>query len=94
VEILRDGRAFCDFRGSSGEVTVTGGRNLADDTWHRITCSRSSGKVVLTVDGTSWSRSGATGSISNNSTLYIGAKDGGGDDQFTGLMDHVVVTRG
>jgi hypothetical protein len=94
VEILRSGRAFCDFRGSSGEVTVTGTQNLANNKWHTITCARVGSSVVLTVDGTSVSRSGSIGSISSSTTLYIGAKDSSGNDQYTGLMDSVSITKG
>jgi hypothetical protein len=51
VEILRNGRAFCDYRGSSGEVKVSNGPNLADNRWHQTTCARVGNSVVLTVDG-------------------------------------------
>ncbi|SDY99528.1 Concanavalin A-like lectin/glucanases superfamily protein [Modestobacter sp. DSM 44400] len=94
VEILINGRAYCNFRGSSGEVSLSAGPNLADNRWHSITCRRSGSTVTLTVDGSSWSKSGSTGTISNNSTLYIGAKDGGGADQYTGLMDYVRIAKG
>jgi Concanavalin A-like lectin/glucanases superfamily len=94
VEILSNGRAFCDFRGSSGEVSVTGGPNVADNKWHRLSCTRSGSTVTLSVDGATYSRSGSTGSISNSSTLYIGAKDGGGADQYNGILDSVVITKG
>jgi hypothetical protein len=94
VEILRNGRAFCDYRGSSGEVKVSNGPNLADNRWHQITCARVGDSVVLTVDGASWSAGGRIGSIANSATLYIGAKDSSGNDQYTGLMDSVSVSRG
>jgi hypothetical protein len=94
VEILRSGRAFCDYRGLSGEVSVTNGPNLADNKWHTISCTRSSNSVVLGVDGASWSRSGSIGSISNSSGVYLGAKDGSGADQYAGLMDSVSITKG
>ena len=94
LEILRSGRAFCDYRGSSGEVTVTGTQNLANNKWHTITCARVGNSVVLTVDGASLSRSGSIGSIANSTTVYIGARDTSGNDQFAGLMDSVSVTKG
>jgi hypothetical protein len=94
MEILRSGRAFCDYRGSSGELSVTNGPNLADNRWHKITCARSGNSVVLTVDATSWSRSGSLGSITNSERLYIGARDTSGGDQYRGLMDSVSVSKG
>ena len=94
VEILRSGRAFCQFRGNAGTVTVSNGPNLANNQWHRITCTRSGNTVVLTVDGASWSRTGNIGSISNSSAVFIGAKNAAGEDQYTGRMDSVTVTKG
>jgi hypothetical protein len=94
MEILGGGQASCLFRGSGGEVTVTGGTNLANNAWHTVTCSRTGNSVVLTVDGSSVTRTGGTGSIANSSTVYIGAKDGSGADQYRGLMDNVSVTIG
>jgi hypothetical protein len=94
MEILVSGRAFCDYRGTSGEVSVSNGPNLADNRWHKISCARSGNTVVLTVDGASWSRSGSIGSVSNSAGLYIGAKDTSGNDQYRGLMDSVSVTKG
>ncbi|WP_448613884.1 laminin G domain-containing protein [Modestobacter sp. URMC 112] len=94
VEVVQNGRGYCNFRGSSGGVSISAGPNLADDRWHRMSCARSGNAVVLTVDGTSYSRSGPIGSITSSATLYIGAKDGGGADQYTGLMDSVTITKG
>lgn len=94
VEILRSGRGFCQFRGSAGMVTVSNGPNLANNQWHRITCTRTGNTVVLTVDGASWSKTGSIGSISNSSAVFIGAKNTAGGDQYTGLMDSVTVTKG
>ena len=94
MEILGSGAAYCEFRGSSGLGTLTGSRNLADNAWHTITCARTSTTVRLTVDGITKSRTVSTGTISNSSTLYIGAKDGGGADQYTGYMDSVTVSKG
>jgi hypothetical protein len=94
IEILRDGRAFCLFQGSSGIVSVTGSKNLADNAWHKITCKRSSSKVTLTVDGQAKSSSRPTGKISNSAKLYVGAKDGSGADQYRGYLDELVIKKG
>jgi hypothetical protein len=94
MEILGNGQASCNFRGSSAEGVMTAGPNLANNAWHTITCTRSSGSVKLTVDAAVYSRSVTTGTISNSATVYIGAKNTSGEDQYTGLMDLVSVTKG
>jgi hypothetical protein len=94
LEILGGGQAFCLFRGSAGQVQVTGGANLANNAWHTLSCSRAGNTVVLTVDGSSVSRTGSTGSIANSATVYIGAKNTAGADQYRGVMDNVSVTIG
>jgi Concanavalin A-like lectin/glucanases superfamily len=94
LEILRGGNAFCDFRGSSADGSVASSGSLADGDWHTITCSRTSSSVKLVVDGKSYSKSVKTGSIANSGSLYLGAKSGGGTDQYRGLMDRVSVSRG
>lgn len=94
VEILGGGNAFCNFRGSSGSGSVSSSRNLADNAWHTITCARTATSVRLTVDGNTYSKSVSTGSLSNTSAVYIGAKNGGGEDQYKGLMDLVSVSKG
>ena len=38
MEIFGNGKGYCQFRGSSGTVTVNAGPVLADGRWHRITC--------------------------------------------------------
>ena len=94
VEILGGGNAFCNYRGSSGSGSVSSGSNLANNAWHTITCARTSTSVRLTVDGTTYSRNVSTGTISNTSTVYLAAKNGGGEDQYRGLMDLVSVSKG
>jgi hypothetical protein len=94
VEVLRNGQAFCEFRGSAGVVSLAAGPAIADNRWHAVSCARSSAGVSLTVDGGSWSRAGSTGAITSQATLYVGAKDGSGADQYSGLMDSVSISRG
>jgi hypothetical protein len=94
LEILRSGRAYCDYRGSGGEVSISSGPNLADNKWHKISCARVGKSVVLSVDGSSWTKAGSTGTISNSVGLYIGARDSSGADQYAGLMDTVSVSKG
>jgi Concanavalin A-like lectin/glucanases superfamily len=94
VEISPSGRGYCQFEGSTGRVILVAGPNLANNAWHTIVCQRSGTTVRLTVDGTTYTRSGPTGTIANTSTLYIGAKSLSGGDQFTGVMDYVTITAG
>lgn len=94
LEILRAGNAYCNFRGSSAEGSVSSGSNLANNAWHTLTCTRTSSAVKLTVDGKSYSKSVKTGSISNTGPLYIGAKSSGGADQYTGYLDSASVSKG
>jgi hypothetical protein len=94
AEILGSGRAFCLYRGSAGAVSLSAGPSLADNRWHTITCARVGESVVLTVDGTQWTKAGKIGSITNSASVFIGAKSSAGDDQYTGLMDEVSITKG
>jgi hypothetical protein len=94
VEVLRSGQAYCEFRGASGVVSVVATRSVADNRWHAISCARGTTAVTLTVDGQTWSRAGNPGAITSAATVYLGAKDGTGADQYTGLLDSVSVSRG
>jgi hypothetical protein len=67
---------------------------LSDGRWHTIACARTASSVVLTVDGTSYTTAKKTGAITSAVTVYIGAKDGSGADQYTGLMDSVSISKG
>lgn len=94
MEVLDNGFLFCRFRGSTRAVTFRHGPNLADNAWHTVTCTRTASAIVLTVDGHSWPKAGATGAISNTSPVLIGAQNGAGVDQYEGLMDEVSVSTG
>jgi hypothetical protein len=94
AEILSSGRAFCLYRGTAGAVSLGAGPSLADNRWHTITCARVGESVVLSVDASSWSKAGKIGSITNSASVFIGAKNSAGEDQYTGLMDAVSVTKG
>jgi hypothetical protein len=94
VEILQSGKAYCEFRGSSGTGGITAGPALSDGRWHTVVCARTTSSVVLTVDGSSYSVARQTGSITSSATLYIGAKDSSGGDQYAGFMDSVSISKG
>ena len=93
MEILRTGKAFCRFTGTGGALSITAGPDLSDDRWHSIVCRKTSSGISLTVDGSSFQRSGSVGSISDSVVLLLGAKPGGGD-WYKGVMDEVSIAFG
>ena len=93
MEILQTGKAFCRFTGTGGALSITAGPDLSDDRWHTIICRKTSSGITLTVDGSSFQRSGSVGSISDSIVLLLGAKPGGGD-WYKGLMDEVSIVIG
>jgi Concanavalin A-like lectin/glucanases superfamily len=93
MEIFSNGRGYCQFRGSSGTVTVNAGPRLDDDHWHRISCVKRAGSVTLVVDGRSYGRRKRVGAIRNRAPLAVGAKASGGD-WYRGLMDEVSIKLG
>src|SRR5215210_4577440 len=54
MEILQDGRAYCQFRGSSASKSITAGPNLADNRWHILLCIKRTSSISLYVDGTTY----------------------------------------
>ena len=94
IEILQSGKAFCDFRGATHEGSLTGTKALAVNAWHTIACTRTPTSMKLVVDGVTTSKTVTTGTISNTGNLYIGAKNGSGGDQLTGLVDAVTIKKG
>lgn len=94
LEILSSGTAFCDFRGSSADGSVSSSAALSVASWHTVTCARTATAVRVTVDGHTRSRSVSTGTIKNSGSLYIGARSSQGGDQYRGTVDAVSVTKG
>lgn len=94
VEILGNGRAYCEFRGSAGTVSATSASAPSTGSWHTISCSRTATSVTVKVDGAATTRSGKSGTIANSGSLYIGARDSSGGDQYTGTLDAVSLTKG
>lgn len=85
--------ARCYLRGSTGSWQKTTGPDLADGSWHTITCERHATSVQMSVDGTVWKKTKTIGSLSNSAPLSIGAKAGGGD-WTKGRIDEVSLTIG
>ena len=92
-EILSSGKAFCYLKGSAGSVGLSNGPSLANGAWHTVTCTRNGSTLTLTVDGTSYSTTHATGTITNSAQLTVGAKTSNGD-YFNGVMDEVQLSIG
>jgi len=93
LEIAHSGQALCVIGGSAGTATLIAGPMLNTGTWHTIKCTRSESTVKLIVDGVVRKKvKVATGTISNDSDLYIGAKPG--SDFMNGSLDEAKVTVG
>jgi concanavalin A-like lectin/glucanase superfamily protein len=82
----------CYFRGTSGTVSLYGPANVADGRWHTITCTKQAGSISITQDGTTRTKAGTAGSISNSAPLTVGAK-ASNDDAYTGLIDEASFSR-
>jgi hypothetical protein len=93
MEIMDTGKALCDFHGSTANAVLTDGPNLADGAWHSIQCIKQNASISLVIDGQTFTKADAVGSISNSASLSIGAKSAGGD-WYQGLMDEVSVSVG
>lgn len=92
MEIYGTGQGYCYFNGSNGTREIKAGPDLSDSRWHTIVCRKTSTGITLTVDGSSWSRSGNVGSISNGGPLILGGKPNGSGDWYDGVMDEVRIT--
>jgi Concanavalin A-like lectin/glucanases superfamily len=94
IEISEQGKARCQFHGSSGDAGLVFGPDLSNGQWHTITCSKTGTRISGTVDGKGSSRGAHVGSISNNSPLSFGGKASGSQDLYQGLMSEVKITVG
>ena len=97
IEILATSvgsQAFCYWKGSKGSVGKSGGPNLADGRYHKITCEKHATSVALVVDGVRFNVTKTIGRIDNTAQLSIGAKAGSGGDWYKGRMDEVSYTIG
>lgn len=92
VEYQPSGQASCGFIGSSGSNELIAGPALDDGAWHTITCVKNASGIQLIVDGTTFSKSGAVGSISNTADVTIGTR--GGSEFFQGSLDEASISVG
>jgi hypothetical protein len=91
LQLDAGGIPSCVVFGGLGRVIVNGTRSVADGRWHRLSCTRTSVRVVLRVDsGVSGVVRGATGFIGSTAPVRVGGKKTGpGNDQFHGAVDSV-----
>ena len=87
VELQPDGSVTCYFKGDLGSTTATSRPGLQDGKWHDIRCEKFASSVVLTVDGTKYTKAKAVGSISNDFDMIVGAYPTG--DFYRGFMDEL-----
>jgi Concanavalin A-like lectin/glucanases superfamily len=95
LEILQSGQAFCQFRGDKNGGTTQGiaaGPALADRKWHAITCTKTSTRIAVIVDGTAHWKLAAVGGIADTDRLIMGAHPNG--DYFKGFLDEASITIG
>jgi hypothetical protein len=92
VEFQPTGQASCGFVGSGGSNELIAGPALNDGAWHTVQCKKTAASISLSVDGQSFSKAGAVGSISNTAALVIGARPG--SEFFRGSLDEASVRTG
>jgi hypothetical protein len=92
VEFQPTGQASCGFVGSAGSNELIAGPALNDGAWHTVQCKKTAASISLSVDGQSFSKAGAVGSISNTAALVIGARPG--SEFFRGSLDEASVRTG
>ena len=97
LELLPSGKAYCELRGTTGHMSITGTKVLNDGAWHSITCSRTGiSSMSLTVDGVTQTAStaGSIGSISNSLAFYVGGSLNPVQDFYRGQIDEVSYSSG
>ncbi len=83
------GKLKCTFRGSV-EVVKTASPDIMDGANHKLECIKNATSVTAKVDGRSFTKSVAAGSIANDVNTMLGAKIPG-DDVYNGYLDEVSV---
>jgi hypothetical protein len=98
IEYQPTGRASCDFADtaySHGAGRVTGGPDLADDNWHKVSCTKTATSVELTVDSQTVATKEVTlGRITNKDPVVLGTYRGSGPGpagHFLGTLDEAVI---
>ncbi len=86
------GKLKCTFRGKR-EVVKTASPDIMDGRDHKLQCIKTASSVTARVDGRSYKKSVAAGSIANRWNTRLGAKIPG-DDVYKGYLDEVSVDIG
>jgi hypothetical protein len=93
VQINSKGRVVCAFRGTNRGAALRSASALGDRHWHTIVCAKATRLISITVDGVTRSLNVREGAISNDQSLSVGAKSGGGSE-YKGKMDEVTIRVG
>jgi hypothetical protein len=93
LQLTSAGEPSCVVFGSEGRVRVTADRDITNNRWHRLSCSRVDNRVIVRIDGRIRAReTGATGVIRNSAPVRTGAKKvNPANQQFHGDLDSVFV---
>jgi hypothetical protein len=89
--------ARCYFRGTTASYQKTVAvPNLLNGAYHTIICQKTATGVVMTVDGKAYRHTTTIGSISNTSSLILGAYSAGttSGDWYKGSLDEISITTG
>jgi hypothetical protein len=91
LQLAPGGVPVCVIFGDAGRIKVSATRHVADGSWHRVSCARTSTGVTVWVDGKrSGTVKGVTGGIANDAPVKIGGKKvTAGNKQFRGRLDNV-----
>ena len=92
LEFQQSGQASCGFKGSGGYSELIAGPALNNGQWHTIQCAKTSSSIKLTVDGTTFSKSAALGSMANSDAVVIGSRPG--SDWYRGALDEASIQIG
>jgi trimeric autotransporter adhesin len=93
VELLPSGQIKCTFQGSASRHSAAGGSGLNNGKWHHVVCIKTATHIETVVDGVVVATTNAAvGSISNTTTVDIGAHPG--SDWYKGELDEVSIAFG
>lgn len=91
MEILQSGKAFCQWKGSAGNTSITSTNPVPLGGWHTIMCTKTASTVKIKVDSVLKTKTFTVGSITNTAALFIGAKPNA--DEYLGDMDEVIISK-
>jgi concanavalin A-like lectin/glucanase superfamily protein len=92
VEYQPSGQATCGFNTSTNYLELTAGPALNNNQWHTVQCVKTSTGIQLVVDGQTFSKAGALGTIGNTVQVVLGAHPG--SEFFQGFLDEASIQIG